>query len=91
MVALPGVTLVQEPSGIKPFIANLPANATVEVLVNGYCLNQGLSFPGVSMLPVGLSSDEVQVAITYIVEKDYIKKDLYQSQLAIWNLTDCSL
>jgi hypothetical protein len=47
--------------------------------------------PGVSRLPVGLSPDEVRAAIAYIVEKDYIKKDLYQSQLAIWNLTDCSL
>jgi len=69
MVALPGVTLVQEPSGIKPFIANLPANATVKVLVNGYCLNRGLPFPDVSMLPGGPSPDEVRVAITYIVEK----------------------
>ncbi|GEM_PF-6353519 len=88
MVALPGITLAQEPSGVKPFIVTLPPNATVEVLVNGYCMNRGLPFPGVSMLPVGLSPDEVRVAIAYIVEKDYIKTNLYPSQLAIWNLTD---
>ncbi|MCB0096521.1 MAG: hypothetical protein KDE46_12405, partial [Caldilineaceae bacterium] len=64
----------------------LPPYATVEVPVNGLCMNRDLPFPHTDMSPVELAPDEVRVAIGHSVENGLLTNDLFSVQLAIWNL-----
>lgn len=64
----------------------LPPYATVELAVGGFCLHRGLPFPGAELEPIGLATDEVRLAIAYGIGNELMSSQLYQLQLAIWNL-----
>lgn len=72
----------------EPLIVQLDAGETVELSINGYCLQREEPFPGPVLEYVGPVSDPIQVAIDYSLETTYIESDLYDTQLAVWELTD---
>ncbi len=66
----------------------LPANETVNIMINGHCLNYGLPFPGKSLRSLKLTPDVIRNTICYNLSKGYLEKDLWQAQLAVWRQTD---
>ncbi len=69
-----------------PLTLRIPANTTIELTVNGHCMNRGIAFPGATLEPVGLAPDAVRVAIAYSVGRNYLVSNQYDVQLAIWSL-----
>ena len=69
-------------------MVRLPANETANILINGYCMDYGLPFPGTSIRPVELAPNVVRNTICYNIAKAYVQEDLWQAQLAIWRQTD---
>lgn len=70
-----------------PLVVTLPPNATVEVAVNGFCLDRGFPFPGNRLSLIGYAPDPVRSSIIYATDKNYIRTDLYATQLAIWSFS----
>lgn len=85
---VPPVASAQEPDGAPPLVAEIPAGATVEVPIYGFCLNYTYPFPGETLRPIELASDPVRKAISYASANDYVATDPWQVQLAIWYFTE---
>jgi len=70
-----------------PLVVTLPPNAVVEVSVNGFCLDRGFPFPGTRLSLIGYAPDAVRSSIVYAMDKNYIRTDLYGTQLAVWSFS----
>ncbi|WP_293170361.1 hypothetical protein, partial [Oceanithermus sp.] len=66
----------------------LPAAGSVEVPVEGFCMNYGKPFPSAKLAPVGLAPAEVRAIERYAAARGYNKTQPYQVQRAIWYFTD---
>ncbi len=85
LLCMVNVTLAQD---AEPYVVTLGPGETIEITVNGYCLQRDEPFPGSVLVYTGPISDPLQVAIDYSLESTYIESDLYDTQLAVWELTD---
>ncbi|HSN77183.1 MAG TPA: thioester domain-containing protein [Anaerolineae bacterium] len=84
-IAAPGLALGQEAKAMPaPFVAQIDANATVEIPVHGFCLDYGLPFPGASLAAGDLAPDQVRQAINYALGQGYVTTEPWQTQLAVW-------
>lgn len=82
---MPGLALAQtDPQMAPPFVTQVAANSTVDIPINGFCLNYGLPFPGLTMNPTVLAPFKVRQAIAYAVQKGYVTTEPWQTQLAVW-------
>ncbi len=83
-----GATLAAADTACNQVTVKLPASAATKVLVQGYCQNYGLPFPGKTLTAVKLAPDVVRNTICYNQAKGYTESDLWQAQLAVWRQTD---
>lgn len=86
-LTLPTLAAEHEQDAV-PLTVRLPANATIELTVNGHCMNRGIPFPGSTLEPVGLAPEAVRTAIAYSVGRNYLGTHPYDVQLAVWSLVD---
>lgn len=86
LVLAPSVSMASPTLEEQAPVIMLPPYATVEVPVNGLCMNRDLPFPQSDMSPVELAPAEVRVAIGHSVENGLLTSDLFSVQLAVWNL-----
>ena len=86
LVLAPSISMAKPAVEEQAPVIMLPPYATVEVPVNGLCMNRDLPFPNADMSPVELAPDEVRVAIGHSVENGLLTSDLFSVQLAVWNL-----
>ncbi|MEZ4863571.1 MAG: hypothetical protein R3C14_19785 [Caldilineaceae bacterium] len=83
---IPTVSYAFQSAAVEPTQIVLPPHSTVQIKVGGFCMERGLPFPGAVLTPVGLAPAPVRLAIAYGVEKRLLTSNLYQVQIAVWNL-----
>ena len=66
----------------------IPASGSVEVPVEGFCMDYGKPFPSTKLAPVGLAPAEVRAIERYAVARGYNKSHPYQVQRAVWYFTN---
>jgi len=85
----PALALADDRERIPPFVVALPSYGTLEIAINGHCLNFGLPFPGTTLAPIEVAEDEIRLAIVYGLEQGYYTQaNVEQVQRAIWHFTD---
>ena len=86
-LALVSTTVFAKPAAeVQAPVVMLPPYATVEIPVNGFCMDRGLLFPGSELEIVELAPENARSAIAYNVENGYLDSNLYSAQIAVWNL-----
>lgn len=87
-----GPTLLDPPPAEAAFgnrRYTVPANGTLEVIIRGFCLDKPRHFPGAFLEPSDHQvQDDVLKTFAFSVAKGYARKQIYQTQLALWYLRD---
>lgn len=73
---------------VSPYIVTLQAGESVQIPVYGFCLDYGLPFPNPTLDPIELASDPLRNAAIYSLETDYVNSATWDTQKAIWYLSD---
>ena len=72
-------------SGVR---ITVPPSASVEVPVEGFCMNYGKPFPSARLAPVSPAPASLRAIERYAAAKGYNKSHPYQVQRAVWYFTD---
>ena len=88
MFLMPGYAQASALEDMAPLVVTVPGGGSVDIAVNGFCLNRGAPFPGATLNFEEGAPDSVQAAIGYSLEKDYVSSNLYGVQLAVWSLVN---
>jgi hypothetical protein len=85
---VPPTSLARLPATLQPVVVTLPADGSITVVVDAFCLDYGLPFPDRPISPGDIAPVEVRLAISHGVAQGYTQSAPYQVQLAIWHLDD---
>jgi hypothetical protein len=72
----------------QPVTITLPPHGSASVVVEGFCMDYSLPFPGPEITPGSRAAPQIRLAIAYGLDNDYVQSAPYQVQLAIWYLRD---
>ncbi len=70
------------------FEVTVPAGGTVELPVEGYCMDYGKPFPSRELVPLNPAPPEIRALLEYAYAKGYTDRFPHQVQRAVWYFTD---
>ena len=91
LAAAPSISHAAPSEVLSPETVSIPAGGEAVLPISGFCLDRGLPFPGMTLVPIGLAPSNIRSAIMYSAERGYIDSSLYEVQSAIWDLSDGEL